>query len=61
MFYFWLGAAYILGSAVGFYFGRKHGISVGSALTFDLLVHLGYVKHDINEDGEIQIHKARKD
>ena len=57
MLYFWIIAAYILGSAVGFFFGRKIGIEVGSVMTFDLLVKLGYVNYEIGDDGQISVLK----
>ena len=57
MLYFWILAAYIIGSVVGFFFGRKLGIEVGSVMTFDLLVKLGYVNYEIGNDGEISVLK----
>ena len=57
MLYFWILAAYIIGSTVGFFFGRKIGIEVGSVMTFDLLVKLGYVNYEIGNDGEISVLK----
>lgn len=56
--YFWFFVAYAVGSAVGFFIGRKMGINIGSTLTFDLFVRLGYVKSSINSNGEIQIEKV---
>ena len=55
--YLWFFLAYVVGSAVGFYFGRNHGIKVGSVLTFDLFVKMGYVKYEINDAGEISLLK----
>lgn len=57
MLYFWILAAYIMGSVVGFFIGRKIGIEVGSVMTFDLLVKLGYVNYEIGNDGEISVLK----
>lgn len=57
-FCFWLFVAYVVGSATGFFIGRKMGINIGSTLTFDLFVRLGYVKSSINSDGEIQIERV---
>ena len=57
MTYFWIFVAYALGSIVSFYFGRNHGIKVGSVLTFDLFVKMGYVKYEINDAGEISLLK----
>lgn len=54
-YWLWILFVYVIGSVVGFIFGRKAGISIGSVLTFDLFVRLGYVKSSINADGEIQI------
>ena len=55
--YFWIFVAYVLGTVVGFFFGRKIGIEVGSVMTFDLLVKLGYVNYEIGNDGEISVLK----
>ncbi len=55
--YFWIFVAYVIGSIVGFYFGRKIGIEVGSVMTFDLFVKLGYVKYEVNNAGEISLVK----
>jgi hypothetical protein len=57
-FAFWLFVAYVVGSVTGFFIGRKMGIDIGSTLTFDLFVRLGYVKSTINADGEIQIERV---
>ena len=57
MMYFWIFVAYVIGSIVGFYFGRKIGIEVGSVMTFDLFVKLGYVKYEVNNAGEISLVK----
>ena len=57
-FYLWLFAAYVLGSATGFFIGRKVGINIGSVLTFDLFVRLGYVKSSVNSDGEVEIEQV---
>lgn len=50
--------AYVLGTAVGAYFGRRWGINVGSLLTFDLFVRLGYVKYHIDGQGEVVLEKV---
>ncbi len=57
MMYFWIFVAYVIGSIVGFYFGRKIGIEVGSVMTFDLFIKLGYVKTEVNNAGEISLVK----
>ena len=57
-FWLWLFAAYLVGTATGFFLGRKYWIDVGSTYTFDLFVRLGYVKSTINADGEIQIERV---
>lgn len=49
---FFIVLAYILGSVVSFFIGRQMGIKIGSTLTFDLFVRLGYVKYYIDENGE---------
>lgn len=50
--------AYVLGSAVSFFIGRKWGIQIGSVLTFDLFVRLGYVKYHIDGQGEVVLEKV---
>lgn len=55
--YVLVAIAYIVGSVVSFWLGRRHGVMVGSMLTFDLFVRLGYVKSRINERGEVEIEK----
>jgi hypothetical protein len=47
-----------IGVAGGFFIGRNMGIQIGSELTFDLFVRLGYVKSHIDERGEIAIEKV---
>jgi len=49
--------AYILGSGVSFFIGRDMGIKIGSTLTFDLFVRLGYVSYYIDENGECVLEK----
>lgn len=49
--------AYVLGSVVSFFIGRKMGIQIGSMLTFDLFVRLGYVKYHVDGQGEIVLEK----
>ena len=53
-----VAVVYIVGTACGFFIGRKMGINIGSELTFDLFVRLGYVKSNINERGEIEIERV---
>lgn len=50
--------AYVLGSIVSFFIGRKRGIEIGSVLTFDLFVRLGYVKYHIDGQGEVVLEKV---
>lgn len=49
--------SYIVGSVVSFFLGRKMGIQIGSMLTFDLFVRLGYVKYHTDGQGEIVLEK----
>lgn len=49
--------AYVVGSIVSFFIGRKMGIQIGSMLTFDLFVRLGYVKYHVDGQGEIVLEK----
>lgn len=50
--------AYVLGSFVSFFIGRQMGIKIGSVLTFDLFVRLGYVKYYVDERGEVVLQKV---
>lgn len=50
--------AYILGSVVSFFIGRQIGVKIGSVLTFDLFVRLGYVKYNVDERGEVVLQKV---
>jgi hypothetical protein len=49
--------AYVVGSVVAFFIGRNMGIKIGSLLTFDLFVRLGYVKYYVDERGEVVLQK----
>lgn len=50
--------AYVLGSIVSFFIGRQMGIKIGSVLTFELFVRLGYVKYSIDERGEVVLEQV---
>ena len=52
--------AYILGSVVSFFIGRNIGIKIGSTLTFDLFVRLGYVNYYIDDNGEYVLEKFQE-
>ena len=56
--YILIFVAYVLGSIVSFFIGRKMGIQIGSMLTFDLFVRLGYVKYHVDRQGEIVLEKV---
>lgn len=56
--YILIFVAYVLGSIVSFFIGRKMGIQIGSMLTFDLFVRLGYVKYHVDGEGEIVLEKV---
>jgi hypothetical protein len=55
---FFIVLAYILGSVVSFFIGRQMGIKIGSVLTFDLFVRLGYVKYHIDGQGEVVLQQV---
>jgi hypothetical protein len=55
---FFMVLAYILGSVVGFFIGRQMGIKIGSVLTFDLFVRLGYVKYYVDGQGEVVLQQV---
>lgn len=57
--YIWCFVAYAVGTIVGLYMGRRWGIKIGSTLTFDLFVRLGYVKYTTNERGEVTLLKVQ--
>lgn len=50
--------AYIAGSIVSFFIGRKMGVEIGSVLTFELFMRLGYVKYHFDGQGEIVLEKV---
>jgi hypothetical protein len=50
--------AYVLGSIISFFIGRQMGVKIGSVLTFDLFVRLGYVKYSIDGRGEVVLQKV---
>jgi len=56
--YIWCIITYIAGTAVGVFIGRQWGIKIGSVLTFDLFVRLGYVKYYVDERGEVVLQKV---
>lgn len=49
--------AYVLGSIVSFFIGRQVGVKVGSTLTVDLFVRLGYVRYFVDDKGEYVLQK----
>lgn len=52
---YWYVGAYIVGSAMGFIFGRQAGVSHGILLTLVTLIEDGYLKHKIKSNGELDI------
>ena len=56
--YIWCFITYVAGTAVGVFMGRQWGIKIGSVLTFDLFVRLGYVKYSIDGRGEVVLQKV---
>ena len=58
--YIWCFITYVAGTAVGVFMGRQWGIKIGSHLTFDLLVRLGYVNYSTNEQGEVKLRKVQQ-
>lgn len=57
--YLWTIVTYVAGTIVGLFMGRRWGIKIGSTLTFDLFVRLGYVKYSTSERGEVTLHKIQ--
>jgi len=51
----WYGLAYVVGTAVGFYIGRLHGITVGSYNTIYTIIQGGFVKTRTLESGELDL------
>lgn len=54
---YWYILAYIVGTGMGFWFGRSHGISLGILNTLSALVEGGYLKTRKLPDGELDLIK----
>ena len=54
---YWYVGAYIVGTVMGFWFGRNHGISLGILTAVATLIEGGYVKTRKLPDGELDLIK----
>ena len=54
---YWYVGAYVVGTAMGFFFGHKYGVSLGVLNTLSILVEGGYLKTRKLPDGELDIIK----
>jgi len=54
---YWYVGAYIVGTVMGFWFGRNHGISLGILTAVATLIEGGYVKTRTSPDGELDLIK----
>jgi len=52
---YWYVGAYIVGTLMGFYFGRQSGIGLGILTTVATLIEGGYLKTRKLPDGELDI------
>lgn len=53
----WLLMAYVLGTVIGYYWGRERGALYAAESALDALIAGGYIRSSEDENGEIQIHK----
>jgi hypothetical protein len=54
---YWFAIAYVLGTVIGWYFGRTSGLAYGVATTVDLLVANGFLKTRQDENGDLDLVK----
>jgi len=54
---YWYTLAYVVGTAMGFWFGRSHGIGLGILTAVATLIEGGYVKTRTSPDGELDLIK----
>jgi len=54
---YWYVGAYVVGTVMGFWFGRNHGISLGILTAVATLIEGGYVKTRTSPDGELDLIK----
>lgn len=54
---YWYIFAYAVGTAMGFWLGRNHGIGLGILTTLQSLVEGGYLKTRKDANGELDIIK----
>lgn len=53
----WLLIAYVVGTYIGYFWGRERGALAASENALDALIEGGYLRASEDENGEIQIHK----
>lgn len=58
---YWILVTYVIGSAVGWYLGQRHGLKAGVGITVDSLVDGGYLRSKLNSRGETVILKFKDD
>ena len=54
---YWYGLAYIIGTVMGLYFGKRYGMGLGILATLETLVEGGYLKTRQTDDGELDLIK----
>jgi hypothetical protein len=54
---YWHTLAYIVGSVIGYIFGRQSGLTVGIVSAIDSLIDGGFVKTKEDKDGDIELIK----
>lgn len=54
---YWYVGAYIVGTVMGYYFGRQSGISIGILTAIATLIEDGYVKTRVQSNGELDLVK----
>lgn len=58
---YWYIGAYIVGTIIGFIFGRNSGINVGIVNTIESLMEGGFLRFKTDKDGEIELIKLNQE
>lgn len=57
----WILTAYLLGTLIGWYFGKVRDISAVTEMVVDHLVANGYLRHRTSPDGQTEILKLNEE
>lgn len=59
--YAWILTAYAVGTGFGYVIGKIASVRDAAELTIDSLIESGYLKHRIDENGDVQILKHNEE